>query len=94
MTSRLLPFVVALLASGCGPTLYTVNVFEAAGVVEQAREAEAADAAPYPYYGAEAYLAKAREEASEGQYQDAIHYARRAAELAREALREARRGER
>lgn len=80
---------------GCGPTLYTVNILPASRVVEQARAAEASKHAPYEYYYAQEHLAKAREEASEANYQDAIRFAEAAEEygvkardLARRRMRE------
>ena len=83
------------LLGGCGPTLYTVHILPASQAVEQAREANAAEHAPYEYYFAEAHLHKAREEAAEASYQDAIRYAEqaelfgtKARELSRRRLRE------
>lgn len=78
------------LAPGCGPTLYTIDVFSASRTVERAAAAEAADRAPYEYYSARAYLEKAREEASEGHYQDALHYAHTAADFGNQALERSR----
>lgn len=81
--------------SGCGPAMYTINVTPAARAVEQAREAGAAEHAPYEYYFAEAHLRKAREEAAQASYQDAIRFAElaeehgvKALDLARRRLRE------
>jgi hypothetical protein len=86
---------MAGLVAGCNPILYTMNVGSAARTVEEARLAEAPDNAPYEYYLAEAYLDKAREEAAEGQYQDARRFASVAEEngvkgrdIARRHLRE------
>jgi hypothetical protein len=83
------------IAFGCGPTIYTVNILPASRAVEQAREAGAAEHAPYEYYFAEAHLEKAKEEASRASYQDAIRFAEqaeqfgvKARDLARRRLRE------
>ena len=92
--------IVLLLAglsaiTGCGATLYTVNIAPASRMVEQAREANADEHAPYEYYYAEAHLRKAREEAAEASYQDAMRFAEvaeeyglKARDLARRRMRE------
>lgn len=90
--------LIVLLSSllfGCGPTLYTVNILPASRLVEQAKQAEAPEHAPYEYYYAQAHLEKAREEAAEANYQDAIRFAEiaeehgaKARDLARRRLRE------
>ncbi len=81
--------------SACGPALYLVNISGAAGAVEEARAVGAPTQAPYEYYLAESHLQKAREEAAEANYQDAIHFASvaeenavKARDLARRHLRE------
>jgi len=87
----LFALLVASLLVGCGPALYTVNVMPASRVVEQAREAGAAEHAPYEYFYAEAHLKKAREEAAEASYQDAISHAQTAEEYGTKARDLARR---
>lgn len=90
------PLLVGCIAlGGCGPALYTINVMPASRAVEQAREAGAPEHAPYEYYYADAHLRKAREEAAEASYQDAMRYADiaeehgvKARDLARRRLRE------
>lgn len=77
-------------ASGCGPLIYAANIAPASRAVERAREAEAPRYAPYEFYLAEAHLHKAREEAGEAAYQDAVDYARVAEARADEALELAR----
>jgi hypothetical protein len=77
--------------AACGPTLYTFNSIPASQVVEQAREADANEHAPYEYYYARAYLDKANEEAAEANYQDAIRFAERANEFGTKALELSRR---
>lgn len=75
----------------CGPSLYTFNSIPAASVVEQARQANAAEHAPYEFFYARSYLDKAREEAAEANYQDAIRFAERASEYGTKARDLARR---
>jgi hypothetical protein len=77
--------LVALSSTGCGPTIYTAKIASASRAVEQARVAGAPEDAPYEYYYAEAHLHKAREEAGESSYQDAIDFARTATEYGRKA---------
>ena len=79
------------LVLGCGPTFYTVHILPAARAVEEAREADAAEHAPYEYHYADAHLRKAREEAAEASYQDAIRYAEQAEEYGTKARDLARR---
>jgi hypothetical protein len=88
-------FLSGLSASGCGATLYTVNIAPASRMVEQAGEANADEHAPYEYYYAAEHLRKAREEAAEASYQDAMRFAAvaeeyglKARDLARRRMRE------
>lgn len=83
--------VVAIGLVACGPTLYTVNIIGGGSAVEQARQANAAEHAPYEYFFSQAYADKAREEAAEANYQDAIRFAERAAEFGSKARDMARR---
>ncbi|HEX2676178.1 MAG TPA: DUF4398 domain-containing protein, partial [Polyangiales bacterium] len=62
----------ALVLAGCGPIKYTVDVSSAERTVAAARASNAAYYAPYELYFAEAHLAKAREEAAHGSYEDAV----------------------
>ncbi len=87
--------LLSLIVFGCGPTLYAVNAGGASGVVEEAAAARAAEHAPYEYFYAVEHLKKAREEAAEANYQDAIHFASiaeeygtKARDLARRRMRE------
>ena len=75
--------IVTLVA--CGPTLFTFNSIPASQAVEQARQANASEHAPYEYFYARAYLDKANEEAAEANYQDAIRFAEKAAEFGTKA---------
>jgi hypothetical protein len=75
---------------------YVVNFVPATRAVEQAREAGAAEHAPYEYHYANEHLRKAREEAAEAAYEDAVRYADvaeeygvKARDLARRRMREA-----
>lgn len=93
--SILVAGIAAVGSTGCGAVLYTANVAPASSSVEQARLAEAETRAPYEFYLSQAYLNKAREEAAEANYQDAIRFAEtseqnatRAIELARRNMRE------
>lgn len=83
--------VAAAVLAACGPTLYTFNSIPASQAVEQARQANAAEHAPYEYFFARSYLDKAREEAAEANYQDAIRFAERANEFGTKARDMARR---
>ncbi len=90
-------FVLVALAAAvtsfaaCGPSLYTFNIIPASQAVEQARAANAAEHAPYEYFYAQSYLDKAREEAAEANYQDAVRFAERANEFGTKARDLARR---
>ncbi len=89
---RTASFLVLLATlAGCGPLIYTINVMPASRSVERAREANADEHAPYEYYYALENLRKAREEAAEASYQDAIRFAEAAEEYGSKALDIARR---
>jgi len=84
--------LVLLGAVGCGNAIYVMQVNSASSRVEEARELGAEQLAPYDYYYAEEHLKKARQEAAEADYGDAIklasaaeEHAAKAAKLAREA---------
>lgn len=87
--------LLSLVSFGCGPTLFAVNAGAASGVVEEARAAGAPEHAPYEFYYAAEMVVKAREEAAEANYEDAIRFATTAEEygikardLARRRMRE------
>ena len=89
----LLPLIGWL--AGCGPVTYAFDVRKAEDLVAQARAENADYYAPYELYFAEAQLSKAREEAAEGHYEDALHMVSVAEAYGRRALeRSARPGER
>jgi len=77
--------------AACGPALYSFNIIPASQTVGQAEQANAAEHAPYEYFYARSYLDKAREEAAEANYQDAIRFAERANEFGTKARDLARR---
>lgn len=82
-------------ASGCGAASYSYYSVRAARSLEQAKQIDAQQQAPYEHTMAEAYLRKAREASSEAQYQDAIHFAQwseRMSDRALEIARERRKG--
>jgi hypothetical protein len=94
-SARWAVLVSVVSVSGCGPTLYSVNVHKAHKQVESARHAHAAEHAPYEWHFALEHLEKAREEAGHASYQSAIEYARvareygeKARDLARRRMRE------
>ena len=65
--------------------MYTIELVPASRAVAQAREAQADEHAPYEYYTAVEHLRKAREEAAEASYEDAIRYAAVAEEFGTKA---------
>jgi hypothetical protein len=82
--------LLAASAAGCGPLWYTAEIISAESIVSEAEHADAAELSAYEYYLAREYLVKAREQASEASYEDAVHYAQeahRAGVLARDQAR-------
>lgn len=71
--------LLGLWLPGCGPTVYTAELLSAERKFDEATEENARFHAPYEYYFAEAHLAKAREEAAEASYEEAIRFAKIAA---------------
>jgi hypothetical protein len=85
---------LALVWSGCGNTLYAVQVNAASSKLEEAKELGAEQYAPYEYWFAYEHIEKAQVEASEADYSDAVklaeigeEYADKAIQLARDAHR-------
>ena len=76
----------ALVLSACGPVLFTTRIDAAERKLQQARDENARWYAPYEYYYAEAHLEKARTEAAEASYEDALRYARTAEQYSVRAL--------
>jgi hypothetical protein len=77
-------------AEGCGNAVYAIEANSAARRVEEARQLGAEQLAPYNFYYAEEHLKKAREEASQADYGDAIKLASAAEEHAAKAVKLAR----
>lgn len=78
------------MALGCGPLSYVRGVSgDADDAVEEARRAEAEKLAPYWWTRATAYLARARHEAADADWQAANRFGRLAEEAARKAVEEA-----
>jgi hypothetical protein len=83
---------LAVMLVGCGHGLFAIHARGAESKLAEARELQAPDLAPYEYYYAEAHLEKAKQEAAEADYGDAIdlaetseEYADKAVELSRSA---------
>jgi hypothetical protein len=86
--------LTAVLAVGCGNTLYAIQISAASSKLEEAQELGAEQYAPYEYWFAYEHIEKAQSEASEADYGDAVklaevgeEYADRAIKLARNAHR-------
>lgn len=83
-----------LFVSACGPVTYAIDARSAEAIVTKARAENADYYAPYELHFAEAQLAKAREEAAQGHYEDALDMVSVAEAYGRRALeRSARPGE-
>ncbi|MBN1605135.1 MAG: DUF4398 domain-containing protein [Polyangiaceae bacterium] len=86
---------LAVMVAGCGHGLFAIHARAAQSKLAEARELQAPDLAPYEYYYAEAHLEKAKQEAAEADYGDAIDLAKTSEEHADKAVelsREAREG--
>ncbi|MGD8862002.1 MAG: DUF4398 domain-containing protein [Myxococcales bacterium] len=84
--SSILLSLLSLAATGCGPALYLQSIDDAEDRLQLARQENARWYAPYEFYFAQAHLDKAREEAAEGAYEDAIRYARTATDFSSRAI--------
>jgi len=73
-------------ALGCGNALYAARVTQASEEVARAEQLGAATRAPYEYYFAQEHLRKARTEATEADYGDAIALAEAAYDYASRAV--------
>ena len=71
---------------GCGGVYYAATVNAAETRLEEARALGAAESAPYEYYYAHEHLEKARIEAAEASYGDAVQHAKVAEEYAEKAV--------
>jgi hypothetical protein len=83
----------ALSLLGCGNALYAVRVTRASEELARAEQLDAARKAPYEYYYALEHLRKARTEAAEADYGDAIALAIAAYDYASRAIQVAQRVE-
>ena len=83
-------FAILALSGGCASAAAAVNISRATAAVETARRSDAGAANEYEMTLAKAYLNKAREESSEAQYLDAVHYAKYARSFAEKAVIRAR----
>lgn len=76
--------------AGCGNTIYAVEVNSAASKLEEAESLGAEQYAPYEFYAAKQHLEKARTEAAEADYGDAIDLASTSGDFSDKAIRIAR----
>jgi hypothetical protein len=80
-----------LVSSSCGNTLYATRVTQASQELARAEQLDAARRAPYDYYYALEHLKKARSEAGEADYSDAVALAEKAYQHANRAVQIAQR---
>jgi hypothetical protein len=78
--------LAAPASAGCGPSVYTARVMAAGNRLDAARDDNARWYAPYEFQMAESHLDKAREEAAEASYEEAIRYARAAEAFAQQSI--------
>lgn len=90
MRRLVLAFLVACLPS-CGAAGYALSISRAATELERAEQLDAARSAPYEYYYAVEHLEKARTEAAQADYGDAIRLADAAHDFATRAVQRAQR---
>ncbi|MFN7130505.1 MAG: DUF4398 domain-containing protein [Myxococcales bacterium] len=81
--------IVALSGAACGPVQSTSLIIDADVELGAARTADASRLAPYEYTAAELYLHKAREEQGYADYEQAIDFAQKAANFAKDAKQKA-----
>lgn len=91
---RTLLVLAAVCIAGCGNAIYAVRISQASDEVARAEQLGAARRAPYEYQFALEHLEKARSDALDADYGDAIALARVAHEYARRAVQLAQRVER
>jgi hypothetical protein len=82
--------LAAFVASGCGNTLYAVQISAASSKLEEAHELGAEQYAAYEYWYAYEHIQKAESEASEADYSDAVNLAETGEEYAEKAIKLAR----
>jgi uncharacterized protein DUF4398 len=86
--------VLTPLLAGCGNAIYAIRITRASDELARAEQLGAARRAPYEFQFALEHLEKARSEALEADYGDAISLAEVAHEYARRAVQLAQRVER
>jgi uncharacterized protein DUF4398 len=79
--------------AGCGPSLYAVRIAQASDELARAEQLDAARKAPYEYHFALEHLRKARTEAAEADFGDALQLASQARQYASRAVQVAQRVE-
>jgi hypothetical protein len=79
--------------AGCGPSLYAVRIAQASDELARAEQLDAARKAPYEYHFALEHLRKARSEAAQSDFGDAVRLAQEAREYASRAVQLAQRVE-
>lgn len=84
LTLFALPLLLGL--SGCGNAFYVVYASGATNKLEEAKELGAEEYAAYEYWMAREYLVKARSEAAEADYSDAITLAKESREFSDKAV--------
>jgi hypothetical protein len=77
---------LGIVVSGCGNTLYLVQVNQAEEDLQEAKELGAERYAPNEFYSAEARLAEAKEQAAQAEYGNASQLSDEASILAESAV--------
>ena len=94
--ARAITLACALLSvSGCGGVLYAAYSASATARIEEAKTAGAEERARYEYFSAQEYMTKAKQEAAQGDYSDAMALSDEAEKFAEKAIklsRDAQRG--
>lgn len=94
MSSLRTLMLLAALLPGCGNAIYAIRITRASDELARAEQLGAARSAPYEFQYALEHFEKARSEALEADYGDAIQLAEVASEYARRAVLLAQRVER
>lgn len=82
--------LLLLSSTGCVGIVYSANALSAEAKLEEAKTLGAEKLAEYEYFYAKAMLEKAKEEAADASYGDAIDFASIADEYAEKAIEHAR----
>lgn len=78
--------LAGILTTGCGNTLYLVQVSQAEEAFEEARELGAEQYSPYEYYAAEVRLKEAKMQAAQAEYGNASDLSDEATGYAEKAI--------